>query len=371
MEDYDASAPIASLASKYLTDADPDALLERGRILPDSASALAAIQDVAHALTDDGKLGGIVSGTTFKHGVRELSARDAVPATTARVGGDEVNLIDATIDRSDTGYPRNWTGFNRRRWKRGEPAFLEFVARAIQAGGGDDADRILSLNDRPSHIEFLRRAAHAIWDAPFENYSRFTGEALRYKTGDESLISIIEGRGAICSEKVQALKFVADAFGFQSRYVFAGPDAAGRLPAKRLRHILDTLDFRGAADAMRYWQHMALEFSVDDERLLVDATNGNIPFLFIRGKDAEEALDPENPRPFRVRMGTYPEDFYYHLAPDDLALDLCYAMENFIPEIDLVQVFDNELGLVITPNFLATPASIRRRRRLRRHPPPV
>ena len=92
-----------------------------------------------------------------------------------------------------------------------------------------------------------------------------------------------------------------------------------------------------------------------DERLLVDATNGNIPFLFVRGAAADAALDPENPRPFRVRMGTYPEDFYYHLAPNDLALDLCYAMENFIPEIDLVQVFDNELGLVITPDFLVTP----------------
>ena len=54
-------------------------------------------------------------------------------------------------------------------------------------------------------------------------------------------------------------------------------------------------------------------------------------------------------------MGTYPEDFYYHRAPRVLALDLCYAMEHFIPEIDLVQVFDNELGLAITPEFLVSP----------------
>ena len=30
-------------------------------------------------------------------------------------------------------------------------------------------------------------------------------------------------------------------------------------------------------------------------------------------------------------------------------------MENFIPEIDLVQVFDNELGLSLTSEFLVTP----------------
>ena len=30
-------------------------------------------------------------------------------------------------------------------------------------------------------------------------------------------------------------------------------------------------------------------------------------------------------------------------------------MEHFIPEIDLVQVFDNELGLAITPEFLVSP----------------
>ena len=358
IEDADAGASLGALASKYLTGANPDALLERGRILPDSAAALAAIRDVTHSLTDAGKLGEIAPGTSFKHGVRELSMRHAVPSTAARIGGAVADLLDVTIDRSETGYRRNWAGFAKRRWKRGESRFLEFVARAVRAGNShnaDDADRILSLGDHDSRIEFLRRVARAIWDSPFENYSRFTGEALRYKTGDESLTSIIEGRGAICSEKVQALKFVADAFGFKSRYVFAGPDAAGRLPVKRLRHVLDTFDFRGAEAAMRYWQHMALEFTVDGERLLVDATNGNIPFLFMRGKAVDEALDPDEPRPFSVRMGTYPEDFYYHVAPDDLALDLCYAMENYIPEIDLVQVFDNELGIVITPDFLVIP----------------
>ena len=101
---------------------------------------------------------------------------------------------------------------------------------------------------------------------------------------------------------------------------------------------------------------MALEFVVDGEHILVDATNGNIPFMFIRGAEVEEILDDLRPRPVTVKNGDLSgAKFYYHRAPDELALDLCYAMENFIPEIDLVQVFDNELGLALTSEYLVAP----------------
>ena len=106
---------------------------------------------------------------------------------------------------------------------------------------------------------------------------------------------------------------------------------------------------------MKYWQHIALEYLIDGQRILVDATNGNIPFLFVDGPECEAMLNDEFPRPAPVRMGAYWENFYYHRAPRDLARDLCFAMENYIPEIDLVQVFDNELGLIITPEFLVAP----------------
>ena len=154
----------------------------------------------------------------------------------------------------------------------------------------------------------------------------------------------MDGHGGICSEKVQALRFIAGAYGLESGYLFAGPDAIGPLPEERLRQILATFDFRGAQSAMRFWQHLALEFDVDGMPILVDATNGNIPFLFESAEDCLAILDESALNPVRVRMATYDEDFYYHRAPEDLANDLCYAMENFIPEIDMVQVFDNELG---------------------------
>ena len=362
--DLDAASSLSDLAAKYLTNADPYRLADDKVILRESVATFMDIQDVTHTITDDGRLNAIAPGTVFRSGVRELSPREAPPTTAARVRDSEVSLIDLTIDRSETGYSRNWTGFNRRRWERSASDFESFVETSVRRCGEiarsaractTNCEDVLALESHDSRIEFLKRVAKSIWNSPFENYSRFTGHRLRYKTGDEALSSIIEGRGAICSEKVQALKFVADRYGFESHYVLSGPDSPGPIPLDRLRHILDTFDFRGAGPAMRYWQHMALEFVVDGESVLVDATNGNIPFMFIRGAGVEEILDEERPQPISVRMGTYPEQFYYHRAPQSLAYDLCYAMESFIPEIDLVQVFDNELGLVITPEFLVAP----------------
>ena len=351
----DLGSPLGLLVSKYLTNADSRFLTDSSMILSGDAATLVDIQDLAHSITSEGALRSLTPATVFRSGVRELSQQEVPHCKAAKVLEAEVGLIDITIDRSETGYSRNWEGFNRRRWNRSASDFESFVEMSVIRSWMAESVKVIAIDDRDSRIKFLKAIARAIWDAPFENYSRFTGHRRRYKTGDETLSSIIEGRGAICSEKVQALKFLANEYGYESRYLLAGPDTPGLIPADHLRRILDTFDFRGAGPAMRFWQHMALEFMVDGEHILVDATNGNIPLMFNRGPEVDDILDPEDPTPVTVRMGTYPENFYYHRAPDDLALDLCYAMENFIPEIDLVQVFDNELGLAITPEFLVAP----------------
>ena len=348
VEPDDAGAPVERLAREYLAVGDVDSLAARRLLLPESAAEFRAFQDVTLTLSDSGAVGGLPPGSALRHGARELSPEGAAPVKTALLGDAPVRLLDVSIDRSDADYSRNWKGFNRRRWEANEGVFRDFVRDAT---GGLDAEE--------DGMEFLRRLAKAVWDSPFENYSRFSGAGLAYKTADETLLNIIGGDGAICSEKVQALKLAADFHGFESGYALAGPDTPGRLPEGRLRYILDTFDFRGGRQAMRYWQHIALEFAVDGTRALVDATNGNIPFVFALGRERDALLDDDAPAPLRVRMGAYPEDFYYHRAPDGLALDLCYAMENFIPEIDLTQVFDNELGLTITPDFLVTPVPFR------------
>jgi hypothetical protein len=106
---------------------------------------------------------------------------------------------------------------------------------------------------------------------------------------------------------------------------------------------------------MRYWQHLALLYDLDGAELLVDATNGNIPFLFARGAEASRYLDYDDKTALPVRMAVYQEQFYYHRVSQSLVEDLYFAMEHFVPEIDLVQVFDNELGLYIDNQVFVTP----------------
>ena len=342
VEPEDIRTPIRQLVSEYLAVGDADRLVSDRRLLPDSLDSFQALQDISLTLSDDGRLGALIPGTVLRNGPRELNQDQSAPYEVVLLGDSYVHLLEVSIDRSDTGYTRNWTGFNRRRWDRNSDRFEQFVESATDCG-------------QESELDLLRLLAREIWNSPFENYSRFTGQRIPYKTADETLLNIIEGRGAICSEKVQALKFITDMHGLESSYVFAGPDALGKLPSGDLRHLLETFDFRGSRHIMRFWQHLALEYVIEEQRILVDATNGNIPFLFLDGPECDALLDSDFPRPVPVRMGTYSENFYYHRAPGDLALDLCYAMENYIPEIDLVQVFDNELGLVITPEFLVAP----------------
>ncbi len=354
VEPDDVNTQIGKLISDYLAVQDASRLVSDRRLLPESLAAFEAFQDITLTLSDEGVPGNLIPGSVLRDGPRELSLSEEPPREMALLNDSYVYLLEVTIDRSETGYARNWSGFYKRRWERNQSAFQKFMDNAASAE--TEPGNVASSNALGENVVFLRRLAKAIWDTPFENYSRFTGMRTPYKTGDETLLNMIAGHGAICSEKVQALKFLTDMRGIESGYVFAGPDAAGRLPCGELRRILETFDFQEGRHAMRYWQHIALEYVVEDRRILVDATNGNIPFLFVDGAERQSILSEDSRKPVPVRMGTYWENFYYHRAPDDLALDLCYAMENYIPEIDLAQVFDNELGLMITPEFLVAPA---------------
>ena len=359
VSDEDWDTPLSRLVARYLARQDATTLVSDRNLLPESLHDFLALQDLVLSLSDGGSTGDVIPGCAFQTGGSPTRIDERPEESAAVLDGREVGLVDVTIDRSEVGYARNWEGFNARRWHRTHGVISDYIRETAGSMCESEDGASWGGSSRRSRIAFLRRLAEAIWNGSFENHSRFTGGRLRYKTGDEALLNIISGKGAICSEKVQALKFVTDRLGFESHYVFAGPGAAGPLPVQDLRRILDTFDFLGAGPTMRYWQHMALEYVIEGERILVDATNGNIPFLFVMGPQLDAILGPERPRGIRVRMGTYAEEFYYHRAPDDLALDLCYAMENFIPEIDLIQVFDNELGLMITPEFLVTPLPYR------------
>ena len=245
--------------------------------------------------------------------------------------------------------------------------YAAFVRDTLVADYGEaEAGDALELRSAEHKLKFLESLARRIWNSQFENYSRFVGRRLVYKSGDETIDNILDGGGAICSEKVQALKFLTDHYGFESEYVLAGQDADGSFPAEKLRELLTTFDFSLSKRYMRYWQHTALLYRVDGARVLVDATNGNVPFLFLQDAEADRLLRCGDKTPLPVRMVESEEQFYYHETPQDIPENLFFALEGWIPFSDLMQVFDNELGLYLSPEYYVVPISYRSEREYQR-----
>ena len=363
----DSGLPLAKLLDKYLKHCPIQQLLEQGRITDESADTIKVLQDLAYITTDAGQLRDMYAGVTFQQSGLHAEPDSPPSVQSARVGDTEISLIDIAIDRLNVGYDRNWVGFHRRRWDRHPDQYLGFVLDALRRQYTDsEANAILQLESRDHKLKLLDSLARRIWESEFENYSRFTGHKLQYKTGDETVRNIMDGAGGICSEKVQALKFLTDHFGIPSQYLLAGADASGPVPEDKLRELLTTFDFRFSKRHMRYWQHTALLYSFDGTEVLVDVTNGNIPLLFLQGEGAQRLLGYDDKPAVKVRMAVYEEDFYYHRVSQSIPEDLYFAMEGWIADADLIQVFDNELGLFICPDFFVAPVAYRSGHRYQR-----
>ena len=354
----DTSLTVSSLLTKYVQKCPVEAYLAQNRMAPASADALTSIQEYLYHLSDSGELQGPIHGVAFHQQGRYIAHDEAPGVARVLADGTPIRVIDMTIDRNAVGYELNWRGFHRRRWDKNPDLYTRFIHEALEAQHKpDEARRIMDLESDHDRVRFIRAIARRVWDSDFESYSRFSGAKLRYRTGDETVANIQAGRGGICSEKVQALKFLTDAYDLESEYILVGPEIPNPPPEDTLRQLLETFDFSFSRRHMRYWQHLAVLYPLDNQadQLLVDATNGNIPFLFEQGHKASQYLGYDDKRPLPVRMALIQENFYYHRASQDLVQDLYYAMENFIPEIDLVQVFDNELGLYIDDELLVAP----------------
>lgn len=362
---------LGALMDFYLKHAPLDQLRRESRITGPSADSLYALQDLVYASSDGGVLEDMFAGAVFRDECRmdsPITGLNEVPAArTATAAGQEISLTDITIDRLDVDYARNWTGFHARKWQRDPGKYAGFLESVLEeAHGAERARELMALDSEDGKLKFLKTLARAVWDSQFENYSRFTGRKLVYKSGDETIDNITEGAGAICSEKVQALKFLTDHYGFESEYIIAGQDAVGPVPAEKLRQLLRTFDFRFSRRYMRFWQHTALLYQVDGTRVLVDATNGNIPFLFLEGEECDRILGCEDQQPVPVKMVESTERFYYHRAPQDIPENLFFALEGWIPYSDLMQVFDNELGLYLSADYYVTPVPFRKEEQYRR-----
>jgi len=363
----DEALPLGSLLDSYLKKPDIDRLVEDSRVAPKSAETLLSMQDLVYLSSDDGNLGAMFNGVGFRQGETPIGLEEQPVFRPLTVADKEVLLAEVEIDRLGVGYDRNWTGFARRRWERRSAEYGVFVVETLESAYGDEGAAEIEQHNSPGwKVDLVRALARRIWESPFENYSRFIGRKLVYKSGDETVQSIMDGGGGICSEKVQALKFLTDHFGIESEYVLAGANVPGPVPEDRLRELLSTFDFRFARRHMRYWQHTALLYQIDGVPVLVDATNGNVPFLLEEGDSAERLLSYESRTFVPVRMAVHEEEFYYHRVAQDIPENLFFALEGWIPHVDLVQVFDNELGLCITEDYMVTPLVYRAEKTLER-----
>ena len=359
----DALLPLNDLLEKYLKNAPIEYLLEQGRITHDSAETLSALQDLVYKSADNGQLGDMFAGIIFRQVHRTIDLESTPLLEQSAVQDTPVLVINLTIDRLNAGYDRNWVGFHNRRWRRHDKVYSDFVVSTLERESSHaEAEAVLQLTSKEHKLKLVQALARAVWESDFENYSRFTGQKLAYKTGDETVLNILSSAGGICSEKVQALKFLTDHYGLTSEYLFAGVDASGLIPEARLRDLLETFDFRFSKRYMRYWQHTALLYSIEDTTVLVDATNGNIPLLFLTDGAADRILGHESKEPVSVKMVDRYEDFYFHRVSQDIPENFFFAMEGWIEYVDLMQVFENELGLYLSKDFYVAPIMFRNAR---------
>ncbi len=351
---------VGQLLDKYLRDCPAAELLREGASTAAALPTLQALTDLVYRCDDQGRLGDLFSGLVFRQQGQPVSLESPPLVEKARAGDTEVSVIDLSLDRANVGYHRNWAGFHRRRWANAPDLFTAFVHAALTADYGPAAaERVLLLDTGEKQRQLIQSLGRRIWRSDFENYSRFISDKLMFKTGDETVRNIAAGSGGICAEKVQALKFLTDHYGLESEYLIAGDQAVDPAPVDKLRELLTTFDFRFAKRYMRYWQHTALLYHLDGAPLLVDATNGNIPFLFVPGDAAAAMLRPTDKQPVKVRMVEAVEDYYYHRVPQDIPQNLFFAMEGWLADTDLVQVFENELGLYLSADFYVTPLPYR------------
>ena len=332
IDSQDSGLTLADLLDKYIKNSPIQRLLLENRITEESAEVLQDLQDFVYISSNTGQLHGMYAGVSFSQR-EQIIGTDTVPQTESeRVGETELAVIDILVDRSNIGYDRNWQGFHTRRWDRDPDLYSGFVLESLLQDYTDsETHSILQLSTSDDIIKLVRSLSKRIWKSEFENYSRFIGHKLRYKTGDETVRNIIEGGGGICSEKVQALKFLTDHYGIGSEYLLAGADTPSPVPVEKLRELLTTFDFRFAKRFMRYWQHTALLYEINGTKILVDATNGNIPFLFLTDGAVQRILGYEDKSPITVRMAVNDEDLYYHRVAQDIPENLYFAMEGWIP----------------------------------------
>lgn len=345
--------PLGELVRRVL-HVPPEELVAAGRLAAEQADTHFRLQDLVFPVDERGRpRPAPYRGLVWRDQLEGFALDPERPALFERVrraDAPDVLVLPLEADRREVGFDRTWRGFHTRRAARFRPQVERLLHEALPGG--------ITLDGAASEATLVEALARRIWHADFENYSRFLPDPIRLKTGDETIENILAGRGGVCTEKVLALKLITDGFGLKSTVVFAGPRTEAPFPGAELRRMLDeldTYDFTYARRYLRYWDHVALEYRlVDGSHWLVDPSNGNIPFLCAPA--APYLLRRPGRRSVPVRVLAVEEPVTYHRAPARLGLDFLFAWETWVADVDLMQVFDNHLGLLVLDDVFVTAA---------------
>ncbi|MEM7396093.1 MAG: hypothetical protein AAF492_27480, partial [Verrucomicrobiota bacterium] len=187
-------------------------------------------------------------------------------------------------------------------------------------------------------VRFIHHAARRLYAAPFENVTKID-HALPFRTGPEVWANIAEGGGGICAEKTGALLFLCHLLDVETAPVIG---AAEEIPEDLEAHYLAYAS--GDLKKRPFWiQHHFLEVRPGRRRLLIDVTNGNLPFLFREGDDVEHMLNGG----YRGRMVYRSEKLHLKRATPLLG-DLLLTLSEFhAPDLYFDYIFDQGLGLHI------------------------
>jgi len=265
-------------------------------------------------------------------------------------------LADIVLDRRNCTYDRDWDLYHGRKIRQAkdelEAFLLDDAATFAERGRAENA--LASRSEEDKEL-LLRAAARKIFEAPFELYSRFVGRRRLIKDGLSTVRHVMVGDGGACSEKAQAIRLIADFLEIPASYVIAGPDATGEVPVDSMLEILETFDVEYSRAVQTYWNHIAVVVELGGREVLVDASNGNIPFLWVTGDELREMLDVRGAerRAVKHRYVVGSDRIYYNRIEQLVPERLLYALELgwADPHIDLVQSLDDELGLLTMPDI--------------------
>lgn len=358
---------------KFLKNDDSkitEALLNDKRISSNGIEALEDIRAFAFNILDNGMLGEMFDEVYFSIDGHMLFPDDEIlfeKRFIQQSGYENTFVANIVLHRDDLPFTRNWAGYYKRFWNK---AYKDFIVDIIKEAYPDSYDNILVLENKDSVIKFWQAVAKKVFYAPYEIYSRYLGRRVTFKTGPETLKEIMNGRGGNCSEKAAALDFIRCNFDLEGHMILSGNNASEEFPYTHLRNALNRGSTIFTGDNQKYWEHFASLFVVDDEKILVDATGGPMPFLFVRGNEALEYLNQEKSQ--KVQFIAQKENYYYHDAPLDITYDGFYNMEAFLPDIDLYHVFgpegeDSPFGLYIRPDLWICPNAYRTEDEYKQH----